>query len=333
MPLQALIQLDFTMGLPQQIYGLCALPVLTVLLLSGCKPFRINSLGDRIVPSNTREWTPELSVLPLAETEGELITLRNIRNINYVSDDNFVIKYFDRTIRLEDVRSVDFVVTPFQNTPAIAHTMLSFGLADGSYLGISVEIRNEKDEDYSALLGFVRQYEITYVIADERDLIRVRTRHRDADVYVYPSIATAEQSQQLFVDVLARVNKLSVEPEFYNTLRNNCTTNLVGHVNQLKPDRIAYGWRILLPGFSAEYAYDLGLLDNRIPFEDLKTLAYVNDLADRFYDDPQFSQLIRSKRNQIPRMIARQNARQPALDAAGGKYLDERLPQRPRLWR
>ncbi len=321
------------MGLPRQFSSLFALLVGTGLLLSGCKPFRINNLGDRLAPSNLREWTPELSVLPRAETEGDLITLRNIRNINYLSDDNFVIKYFDRTIRLEDVRCVDFVVTPFQNTPVIAHTMLSFGLADGSYLGISVEIRNEKDEDYSALLGFARQYEIVYVMADERDLIRVRTHHRDADVYVYPSIANAEQSQQLFVDVLGRINKLSVEPEFYNTLRNNCTTNLVGHVNQLKPDRIAYGWRILLPGFSAEYAYDLGLLDNRIPFDDLKTLAHVNDLADRHYDDPNFSHLIRSKRDQIPRMIARQNSRQPAFDAAGGKYLDDRLPQRPRLWR
>ncbi len=301
-------------------------------LLTGCRPIKINNLRDRVRPSNTRPWSPELTVLPEAEFNGNEIRIRNIRNVNYISEDDFVVKHFDRTISLDDIQSVDFVVTPFQKIPILAHTMLSFGLADGSYLGVSVEIRSEQGEEYSPLLGLSRQFEITYVIADERDLIRVRTQHRDADVYVYPSVATPQQAQQLFVDVLERANQLKDRPEFYHTVRNNCTTNLVQHVNQLQPNRIAYHWRLLLPGFSAKHAYDLGLLDNRIPFEDLKALAYVNDLANENYDDPDFSQLIRSRRQTIERITAQQQQRESAI-TAGGIYLDRNPAPRRGLWR
>jgi hypothetical protein len=288
--------------------------VVLALWCCGCNAIRTNPLPDRIAPSNDRPWIPELAVLPHAVIDGEVVHLNNIRNINYISDANYVAKYYDRTIRLDDVQTVDFVVTPFRRAPALAHTMLSFGLRDGTYLGLSVEIRNEVGEKYSPLLGISRQFEIVYVLADERDLIRVRTRHREADVYVYPSVATPEQAQRLFVDVLERVNKLSVEPEFYNTIANNCTTNLIEHVNNLNPDRIRYGWRVLLPGFSARYAYDLGLLDNRIPFEDLKLIAHINDLAETYYDAPDFSQRIRSRQNYIPRLAKRVQEQQVRQD-------------------
>ena len=302
------------------------------IVIVGCKPLQINDLSDRLSPSNIRTWTPELAVLPSAEFEANQIHIKNIRNINYLNDDNFVVKYYDRSIQLDEIKSVDFVVTPFNNAPAIAHTMLSFGLTDGTYLGLSVEIRNELGEDYSPLLGISNQFEICYVIADEKDLIRVRTHHRDSDVYVYPSVANAEQSQKLFADVLQRVNELNVRPEFYNTIRNNCTTNLVDHVNKLRPDRVPFNWRVLLPGFSAEYAYKIGLLDNRVPFEDLKNIAHVNDLVQRHYDDPAFSQKIRNRRTGIERLAKRQQMRQSTLSAAGSRYIEENFTT-PRIWR
>ncbi len=301
-----------------------------LLLGTGCKAFFINGISDRISPSNEREWSPEFAVLPLATLENDQVHIRNIRNVNYVSEDDFIVKHFDRTVALKDIRSVDFIVTPFQNAPALAHTMLSFELADGNYLALSVEIRNELGEEYSPLLGISNQFEITYVIADEKDLIRLRTRHRDADVYVYPSIATPKQAQELFVDVLRRANELNDSPEFYHTIRNNCTTNLVDHVNRLNPDRIAFGWRVLLPGFSAEYAYDLGLLDNRIPFEDLKTVAYVNDLAEKYYEHPNFSQKIRERRRNIDRLANRSSS----VDRLkSGDRLLQNLEQPRTLWR
>ncbi len=300
--------------------------------IGGCTSLQ-TGLQHRFLPSNDRDWSPELARLPYAESDGDEITIHNIRNCNYVTSDDFVVRYYDRTISLGDVQSVDFIVVPFKQTSALAHTMISFGLRDGSYLGVSVEVRKEKGETYSLISGLTRQFEIIYVVADERDLIRLRTRYRDDDVYVYPTIATAEQSQKLFLEVTQRLNQLSMEPEFYDSLRNNCTTNLVHHVNHLSPDRIANGWRVMLPGFSARYAYDLGLLDQSIPFEDLTALALVNDLADVHFDDEQFSQWIRAKRRYMDGIVSRQQSRSQILDGSGQQYLTEQTVNRPRIWR
>ena len=307
--------------------------VVSLCLFAGCKPLQINTLTDRLSPSNVRQWSPELAVTPSAVIDNGTIRIQNIRNLNYVTEDDFVVDYFDRTIRLNDIQSVDFIVTPFPTTAALAHTMLSFGLADGSYLGVSVEVRSEIGEKYSALLGFGNQFELTYVVADERDLIRLRTRHRDDDVYVYPTIASAEQSRELFVSVMERANKLYSDPEFYHSISNNCTSNLVDHINDLKPNRVGFSWRALLPGFSAEYAYDLGLLDNRVPFQDLKTIAYVNDLAETYHDAADFSQRIRSRRSNINRLAQGQLERNAGLNAAGQQFLDERIATDPFRYR
>ncbi|MDB2686991.1 DUF4105 domain-containing protein [Mariniblastus sp.] len=238
--------------------------------------------------------------LPTVAMDAGQVTLRNIRHNTYVSEDDFVVDYFDRQFSLSEIQSVDFIVVPFK-VKQIAHTMVSFGLQDGTYLAVSMEVRKEKGERYNPALGLGRQFELMYLVGDERDLIRLRTEHRNAQVYVYPSVATPEQAQALFLDVMERANHLAANPEFYNTVANNCTTNLAGHVNEISSKKIRYGWRVLLPGLSAKYAYDLGLLDNRIPFEELKEIALVNDLALQHSDAPDFSQKIRARHSRVAR--------------------------------
>jgi len=233
---------------------------------------------------------------------GQQYNLTNIRNNSYVTEDEYVVAYHDRQIRLDEIQSVDFVVAPFVKAPKLAHTILSFGLDDGSYLAVSVEVRKELGEKYSPVLGLARQYELTYVLSDERDVIRLRTEHHGANVYVYP--------------------------EFYNSITNNCTTNLAGHVNQVSPGKINYGWKVLLPGLSAEYAYELGLLDNRIPFEDLTAISLINSLAEDHFDDPDFSQLIRSRRNRIDQSIAKQQQREQTVGSRGQQHLESYSAQR-----
>ena len=210
---------------------------------------------------------------------------------------------------------------------------MSFELDDGSYLAVSIEVRSERGEKFNAILGAGRKFELIYVLSDERDVIRLRTRHRKSDVYVYPTIASPQQARALFADVIARVNKLAVEPEFYNSINNNCTTNIAGHVNGMSPNKITYGWKVLLPGLSAEYAYELGLLDNRIPFEDLTAIALINDLAEANFDDPQFSQKIRSRRDQIDRTLARQKMREPTIQGRGDEFLQSQRDSRRTLMR
>ncbi|MFK7766847.1 MAG: DUF4105 domain-containing protein [Mariniblastus sp.] len=302
--------------------GLILVCVMVILGGTGCTNLNVNRIGSRLTPSNDRDWKPEVATIPFAEIEGSQFTIRNIRNCNYLSEEDYVVNYYDRQISLGEVQSVDFIVVPFPQTPKLAHTMISFGMSDGTYLAVSVEVRKERGEKFNPVLGLGRQFELIYVLSDERDVIRLRTKHRNSEVFVYPTVATAKQSQSLFRDVMKRVNKLSVEPEFYNSITNNCTTNLAGHVNEISAQKkITYGWKVLLPGLSAEYAYELGLLDNRIPFEDLKMIARVNELADRHYDDPDFSQHIRQSRYKVDRYAQRQAQREPLLNGRGDEFL------------
>lgn len=271
----------------------CGAACVAIALCTGCRSVPANGVAEVTKPSNHRNWQPYLSQLATAEINGDDITVRNIRNCLYITDQDYIVNHFDKSFHVSDVQTVDFITVPFKSVPTLAHTMLSFGLKDGQYLGISVECRLEEGEKYTPLAGALRQYELVYVVADERDLIRLRTRHRKTDVYVYPTRATPEKAQALFLDMIARANKLAREPEFYDTIRNNCTTNIFEHVARLFPNRVPFNYAVLLPGFADQYVYDLGLIDTQLSFEETKRLAKVNDQAERYYDSPAFSQQIR----------------------------------------
>lgn len=300
--------------------------LLLVPVLLGCHTLAINGVGDRFYASNERDWKPEFATTASAEVDGRQYTLRNIRNCSYLTTDDYVVDYYDRQIFLDQIQSVDYIVVPFNDKLKLAHTMLSFGLNDGTYIAVSVEIRREKGEQYNPVAGLARQYELIYVLGDERDVIRLRTEQYGFDVFVYRTVATPEQAQAMFADVIKRVNKLSTEPEFYHTLSNNCTTNLADHVNDLSPHRIKYSWKVLLPGLSAKYAYELGLLDTRIPFDKLTEFSRVNALAAKHFDDPRFSQLIRSDSDKIDRYAAHEDALQQRLEGRGDQWLEDQQP-------
>lgn len=276
----------------------CLLFISLLVSGTGCQSVQTNDLLDRVVPTNDRAWVADMQRLSTGEIQGEEVLVRNIRNCQYATANDYVVNYYDRRIRLDELQTVDFIVVPFK-AKSLAHTMLSFGLSDGTYLCVSAEIRRELGEAYSPLLGVSNQFELYYLVADERDVIRLRTRYRDAEVYVYPTIATPENTRELFLDVMRRANQLATRPEFYHTVTNNCTTNIVAHVNKLQPQRVPFAWQVLLSGNSAKYAYDLGLLDNRLPFEELQELAKVNVLVDENFDAADFSKRIRSRHAEI----------------------------------
>lgn len=186
------------------------------------------------------------------------------------------------------------MVEPFSTNPGAAHTLLTFGFNDGSHLAISVEIRKEKGESFGAIKGLLRQYELMYVIADEHDVIGLRANYRHDQVFLYPIKADKSGMKSLFLDMLTRADKLQREPEFYNTLTSTCTTNIVSHVNKLVPDRVPFDYRILLPGYSNKYAYELGLIDTNLPFEEARTKFNINERAQTYADSPEFSKMIRN---------------------------------------
>ena len=244
-------------------------------------------------PRTDRDWAPDMQRIPWAEFRGDYVCIHNIRFCDYRTEEDFTVRYYDRSYRLGDVVSVDFIVVPFSGLDVLAHTMLSFGFRDGTYLCCSVEIRKERGEKYGAFGGMARQFELIYLIGDERDLIPLRTNYRKVEVFIYRTVFTPDQSRELLVDMLNRANKLNEEPEFYNTLSNNCTTNLVDHVNKVIPNTIPYGYQVLFPGLTEQLFYDRGLLVSCGGFRETKNAAKVNYKAYLHRNARDFSNLIR----------------------------------------
>jgi hypothetical protein len=250
----------------------------------------LNVLLER--PSNERAWTKDQEVLPTITFEEGSVYIENIRNFSYASTTSYTPSYYNKRVPLDAVRSVDFIVEPFGSIGA-AHTFLSFGMDDGSYLAISVEIRKEVGESFSPWKGLMRQYELTYVIADERDVIDLRANHRKHDVYLYPTTASREQARALFVHMLTRAQELQASPQFYNTVTNNCTTNIVAHINTLRDEPLSWDRRMLFTEDSDILAHELGFIAPEMTIEEAREKYRINDKAATFADDPEFSKKIR----------------------------------------
>jgi hypothetical protein len=249
-------------------------------------------------PSNQRDWSPDQAVLARAEFDGERVTVRNVRNFEYRSVHEYAVRYETRSYDLSKLDSMWFMVERFgphdEMTPAIAHTLLSFGFG-GEYVAVSVEIRKERGESYSPWKGLLRQYELMYVVADERDVIGLRTNHRRDTVYLYPVRAPVEAMRRAFVEMLQRANQLAEAPEFYNTLTSTCTTNLVRHVNTIAPARIPPSYKVILPAYSDSLAYDLGLIPNEQPLEQVRAAHRIDALAQELGVRADFSRALRRR--------------------------------------
>jgi hypothetical protein len=249
---------------------------------------------SHIRPSNDRDWKPELAVLPHVTFDGDTFTVHNIRNFTYRTETDFTPSYYDRTFDLRELRSTDLVASYWAG-PHIAHIFLSFGFGPGEQLAISIERRDERNEGYSTIKGLFRQYELIYVVADERDVIRLRTNVRQdppEDVYLFRLQGKVENARRLLLEYLRKVNELHEHPEFYNTLTTNCTGNIWLHAH-VNPGRVPYSWKILLSGHLPEYLYEHGRLDSGVSFDELKRRGHINAAARAAADDADFSTRIR----------------------------------------
>lgn len=242
--------------------------------------------------SNEQDWVLEYARLPQVEWgEQGKIVLRNIRNFRYQpTRDDYVPDWYDADIDISQLKTVD-VISSYWSGKAIAHLFLSFGFDDGRHLAVSIETRRSRDQQYSTWRGFFKHYMLTYVLADERDLIGVRTDVRKERVYLYPLQVSPDTAQALFLDYLRRIDQLSHRPEFYHTLFNNCTSNILHHAMAVSAD-IRYSWKVLVSGYADNYIYELGLLDNSVSFERLKKRCLI-ERPDNAVINEDFSRLIR----------------------------------------
>ncbi|GHG91891.1 DUF4105 domain-containing protein [Comamonas sp. JC664] len=244
-------------------------------------------------PATQRDWAPDLARSARGEVVGSRVTLYDVRDFRYRDTSDWDAAWYSATYDTRELTGAWFVVEPFSGVWGAAHTMVSFGFSDGRYLVFSVEVRREKGETFSALGGLFRQFELVYVVGDERDLVQLRSNHRKDDVYMYPVDASKERIARFFLDMVARMNALHEEPEFYDTLTNNCTTNLVRHLETVSEARVPYDHRTLLPAFSDALAYELKLIDQDVPLEQVRQRYHINARALAAEGRPDFSRRIR----------------------------------------
>lgn len=250
-------------------------------------------------PSLNKDWANDQITLSKISFSWNIVWIKNIRDYRYKAVDKYDVRYYDKKINLDEVESVYYIIEPFSDYDWPAHTMLSFWFKDWTYLVISAEIRKEKWESFSALLWLLNQYEMVYIIWDENDLIKLRANYRKDDVFMYPIKTSKQNIKRLFISALKEADKLSKEPEFYNTFTNTCITSILKHVNILREDNwktmINWSKQVFLPSHSDQIAYDLGLLDTELPLEEAREYYKINELSEKHWNDKDYSKLIRRK--------------------------------------
>jgi len=277
-----------------------------ILLLVFVRPFRRAMLSALLLfvvvliwwlsltPSNTRDWLEDVSQLPRAEVQGNILTIHNVRDFQYrgTGDADYVARWETRRYDMDKIVGMDLFLSDW-GAPPIVHTIMSWRFADGPPLAISVETRKEKGESYSAIAGFFRQYELYYVVADERDVIGVRAAHRGEHVSLYPLASRPDSARRLLDGYITNINALNEKPRWYNALTTNCTTVIFGIVREVSGVSVLGDWRIYANSHLPELLHEKGAINNSLPPAELARLSDVTGRAIAADGAADFSQRIR----------------------------------------
>jgi hypothetical protein len=243
-------------------------------------------------PSNDRAWQPDVAQSASAEINGDTVTLHNVRNCDYRTETDYTPHWETRTVRLSQLTGIDMAIN-YWGSPWMAHPIVSFQFADGPPVCFSIETRKQVGQTYSAIGGLYRQFELIYIVADERDVIRVRTNYRQGEeIYLYRTTFTAAQARERFQEYLRSLNQIRDHPRWYNAVTTNCTTTI--RAQHPPGERIAWDWRMLVNGKMDEMLYEHGIIAGALPFQELKSRSLINSRARAANDDLDFSARIRS---------------------------------------
>ncbi|HEX7810000.1 MAG TPA: DUF4105 domain-containing protein [Thermoanaerobaculia bacterium] len=253
-----------------------------------------------IPPSHDRPWRPEVAVMPRAFIDGDRVRITGVRNFDYRSRNDFTVRWEEREVSLSHLTALDFYVAYFHEGP-VGHTFVSFIFDNAPPLSISIETRPEVGEGFAPVASLFKQFELIYVVGDERDLVGVRTNHREEPVYLYRLNTSPDDVRRLLLVYLMRINELAERPEWYHLLTNSCTINIVRYANAAgRAGR--FDIRHLLNGLIDSYLYHSGRVDTTLPFDELRRRSLINEVAQAADSAPDFSQRIRAS---LPTAVSR----------------------------
>jgi len=246
-----------------------------------------------IAPSHDRNWRPEVSVMPRAFIDGDHVRITGVRNFDYLSRNDFTVHYEEREVDLSHLTGLDFFVSYWSEGP-VAHTFVSFIFDNVPPLCISIETRPEVGRGFEPIASLFKQFELIYVVGEERDIVGVRAIHRRETVYLYHVDCSLADVRKLFLVYLKRINELADRPEFYNLLTNSCTINIIRYANAAGREG-RFDIRHLLNGLIDSYLYHSGRVDTTLPFDELRRRSLINKEAKAADSapEPEFSERIR----------------------------------------
>ena len=243
-------------------------------------------------PTNNRDWQPDVAETAWADVNGDEVTFHNVRNCDYRTETDYTPVWETRTVHLSRMSAVDLAVD-YWGSPYIAHPIVSFQFTDAPAVCFSIETRKQIGQTYSTIGGLYRQFTLIYIVADERDVIRVRTNYRKGeDIYLYRLTLSLSQARERFLEYVSSLNELRDRPRWYNAVTTNCTTAIR---DQHPPhERIPWDWRILVNGKGDELMFERRkLVTGGLSFAELKSRSLITGKARAANDDPEFSKRIR----------------------------------------
>ncbi|OBZ92613.1 membrane protein [Pararhizobium polonicum] len=244
-----------------------------------------------IPASNSRDWADEVGQMTSGVVNGPEVTLANVRNFDWRTPTDYTVRWENRTYDLDKLSSVDLLLSYWAG-PAIAHTLVSFGFEDGTFVTFSVEIRKERQESFSEIGGFFKEFETSVIAADERDIVRVRTNIRKEDVYLYRINMPKPAMRSLFMAYVDQANNLTETPQFYNTVTANCTTIVYEMVSRIVPD-LPLDYRLLFSGYLPAYIAGVNGFTPGFTLDQLRQGGAISKRAQAADAAPDFSQKIR----------------------------------------
>jgi hypothetical protein len=267
-------------------------------------------LWFHLIPAtNDRNWQPDVARTAYAEIDGNRITLHNVRDFRYHSpadyETNYEERWDTRTYDLDKLDRLDMLFS-YWGPKDIAHTMLCFGFQDGQHVAVSVECRKTVGQTYSPVKSFFKEFEIIYIFGDERDLVALRTDYRKEDTYLFPRPVPPEKIRELFLDLVQTADRLHAHPEFYRTIRDNCTTSLIRHLRKCQILKVKLGWTEIFNGLMPHRAYEQGQLPTDAPYDVVMQRYAISARGQACGDGPDYSACIR------------RGLGEPAAGASGG---------------
>lgn len=254
-----------------------------------------------VTPDPNLDWAPEQARVPHVRVEADKVYVGDVRNFTWHTATEFTPGFYDREYDLNKLDSMYYVVASMPAWEAVAHVFVCFGFSDGQHVAVSVEGRRQKGVPYQLIPSMFRQYQIIYVVGDERDVVGLRTNIWNKPVYFYPANTTNERKRAIFVDMMERAHKLEEKPEFYHLITNNCMTNITAHLRRLGGRPLPHDIWVLLTGLSDRVAFDFGYIDTDLTFEQARRAFRIDLAMQEMPLDENFSKRIRET---IARQVA-----------------------------